>query len=221
VASTGSDAGPVEERHVSRRPKRRSYNSPKREQQSARTRQRIIEAGAGLVHEFTEWNWKQLTYRAVGARAGVSERTVYRHFPTDDQLKNAVMQHLVREAGVDLRALEVEDFGNTVAKIFSYLSSFAIEPARAPDDPAFLSVDSQRRQALLASVTRAVPDWSPQQRETAAAALDIFWNLPPFERLVATWGFDLQRATATVQWITGLIEQAMKEDRRPPSGHRG
>lgn len=195
--------------------RRRTYRSPKRRQQSARTRQRIVEAGAALVHEFTEWNWKQLTYRAVGARAGVSERTVYRHFPTDEKLKNAVMQHLVKEAGVELQALELGNFGSTVAKIFNYLSSFAIEPARTPDDPAFISVDSQRRLALLAAVERSSPDWTPEQRETAAAALDIFWNLPPFERLVVTWGFDLERATTTVNWIIEQIEQAVKEDRRP------
>ncbi len=197
-------------------PRRRRYESPKRQQQSARTRQRIVEAGAALVHEFREWNWKQLTYRAVGARAGVSERTVYRHFPSDEELKNAVMQHLVREAGVELPALEIGDFGGTVANIFNYLSSFAIEPSKTPDDPAFVSVDSQRRLALLAAVERATPDWSPEQRETAAAALDIFWNLPPFERLVVTWGFDLARATDTVNWIVELVEQAIQEGRRPP-----
>jgi AcrR family transcriptional regulator len=198
-----------------RRRTRRAYHSPKRRLQSERTRQRIVEAGAGLVHEFSSWDWKQLTYRAVGERAQVSERTVYRHFPAEDTLKRAVMQHLVREAGVDLERLELGEFADTVAKVFHYLSTFAIEPAGTPEEPTFVSVDSQRRQALLAAVERAAPAWSDEQRETAAAALDIFWNLPPYERLVTVWGFDRQRAAATVSWIIALIEAAIKAGSRP------
>lgn len=194
---------------------RRTYNSPKRDRQSAKTRQRIIEAGAALVHEFTDWNWKQLTYRAVSERAGVSERTVYRYFPTDSDLKDAVMQDLVRESGVDLQALQVSDFAGTVANVFRSLSSFAIEPTDTADDPTLVSMDSQRRTALLAAVEKATPDWSLEQRETAAAALDIFWNLPLFERLVRVWGFDLERATRTVSWIVEMVENAIEEDRRP------
>jgi AcrR family transcriptional regulator len=206
---------PAAEQSSGRDLQRRNYNSPKRERQSAKTRQRIIEAGAALVHELTDWNWKQLTFRAVGERAGVSERTVFRYFPTDVDLKDAVMQHLVREAGVDLQALEVSDFAGTVANVFRSLSSFAIEPTDTPDDPTLLSMDSQRRSALLAAVERATPAWSVEQRETAAAALDIFWNLPPFERLVRVWGFDPERAAGTVTWMVGMIQKAIEDDRRP------
>ena len=209
------DATPEHPATPRRGPSRRAYHSPKRRQQSERTRQRIVEAGAGLVHEFSSWDWKQLTYRAVGERAAVSERTVYRYFPTEETLKRAVMQHLVREAGVDLETLELGEFADTVAKVFRYLSTFAIEPAGTPEEPTFASVDSQRRQALLAAVERAAPAWSGEQRETAAAALDIFWNLPPYERLVTVWGFDRQRASATVGWIIGLIEAAIAAGDRP------
>lgn len=194
---------------------RRQYNSPKRKQQTAKTRQRIIEAGAELVHEFTAWDWKQLTFRAVGERAGVSERTVYRYFPTEGLLKTAVMQHLVKEAGVELKALQLDQFASTVAKTFTYLSSFAIEPMETPDDPTFVTIDEHRRVALLAAVQQEAPNWTPEQAKIAAAALDIFWNLPPFERLILAWGFDVEQATHTVSWVIGLIETAIKEDRRP------
>ncbi len=195
---------------------RRSYNSPKRQQQSLATRQRIIEGGAALVHEFPEWNWKQLTYRAVSERAGVSERTVYRHFPTDEQLKNAVMQELVKESGVDLEDFQLEDFAGAVAKMFDYLTSFAIQPAAVPDEPAFVSMDTQRRQVLESAVGRAAPDLSRQQVQSAAAALDIFWNPPALERLAVVWGQEPAQAKATAGWVIELIVAAIRRGSGPP-----
>ena len=52
---------------------RRGYNSPVRRQQSAETRERIIAAGAELVHGFPAWDWKNLSAAAVGEHAGISE----------------------------------------------------------------------------------------------------------------------------------------------------
>lgn len=194
---------------------KRQYNSPKRQQQSAKTRDSIVRAGAALVHEFKAWDWRQLTYRAVSERAGVSERTVYRYFPAEGKLKMAVMEHLVKEAGVELQTMKLEDFGEIVGKTYEYLSGFAIEPVNSHDDPTFLTIDAHRRIQLIDAVTDQAPEWSDEQRETVAAALDIFWNLPPFERLTLAWGFDQQRSTQAVQWVIGLIEQAIREGNAP------
>src|ERR1700738_4556375 len=79
---------------------RRSYNSPARQKAAAATRERIVGAGVRLVREFTTWNWDELTFRAVAERAQVSERTVYRHFPTERHLHDAIMQRLESEAGI-------------------------------------------------------------------------------------------------------------------------
>jgi len=57
----------------------RRYDSPLRRERAAQTRDSIISAGAELVHEFSSWDWRKLTIRAVAERAGVHERTVYRH----------------------------------------------------------------------------------------------------------------------------------------------
>jgi len=63
--------------------KTREYNSPAREQGMAETRERILEAAIRVilddgVHAFT--------MQAVADRAGVSHRTVYRHFATREAL---------------------------------------------------------------------------------------------------------------------------------------
>jgi len=209
-------ATPDQEQPAKPATKRRQYRSPLRQQQSAETRERIVTAGAELVHGYPAWDWTNLTARAVGERAGVSERTVHRHFTTERKLRDAVLQRLVEESGVRLETLDLTRFADETARMFAYLASFATAPVKL--DPSFASVDRQRREALLQAVERATPHWTQHERETAAAVLDILWNLPPYERLITAWGFDADRAIEAIRWLIGLIEVAIRQGRRPPSG---
>lgn len=192
---------------------KRSYNSPLREQQSRDTRNRIVAAGSELVHGFHAWDWTNLTARAVGERAGVSERTVQRYFPTERQLRDAVLQRLLEESGVDLGALELGDFSGVLEDMFTYLSSFAIKPEA--EDPSFASMDQYRRDMLLGAVERAMPDWRAEDRTAVAAILDMFWSPPLYERLVEAWGMDPDRAVQVITWLVRLVEDAARDNRHP------
>ena len=44
------------------------------------SRARIIAGAAELARELPSWDWGTLTIQAVADHAGVSRRTVYRHF---------------------------------------------------------------------------------------------------------------------------------------------
>jgi AcrR family transcriptional regulator len=195
-------------------PGKRSYNSPLREQQSRETRNNIVSAGFELVHGFTAWDWTNLTARAVGERAGVSERTVQRYFPNERALRDAVLERMVEDSGVDLGALCLGEFADVIRRMFSYLSSFAVAPEKQ-EDPSFASIDRFRRESLLAAVERAVPDWSDDDRKAVAAALDIFWNPPLYERLVEAWELDADRAVGLISWLVTLIERAVQAGERP------
>ncbi len=192
---------------------KRRYNSPLRQQQAAATRERIVAAGAKLVHSYRTWDWTNLTAPAVGERAGVSERTVQRHFSTERQLRDAVLQRMLEESGIALQDLELGHFADVTKRMFAYLSSFAIAPEPV-SDPSFASMDEQRRDALLNAVVRATPGWVDHDRETVAAVLDIFWNPPTYERLVAVWGLDSERAIRALSWLISLTEQAISGARR-------
>lgn len=196
------------------KPSRRRYNSPLRARQAAETRQKLIRAGVELVHGFPDWDWNNLTFKAVGKQAGISERTAYRHFATERQLRDAVMEQLVSDSGIDLKELELGNFGDITQRIFSYMSSFSVN-AGLIEDPTLASIDQQRRTALLEAVARSTPSWSQQDQEEIAAALDVLWNLPPFERLIAAWDFEPERASNTIRWMIGLIEDAIKNENRP------
>src|SRR2546425_3403115 len=88
-----------------RQPPRRRYDNTLRRQRADETRERIVAAGAELIHGFPIWNWRALTPRAAAQRAGVNERTLDPHFATQKDLRDAGMARVEQEGGVELRGV--------------------------------------------------------------------------------------------------------------------
>jgi AcrR family transcriptional regulator len=124
-------------------PRRRSYENSQRAKQAAATRERILTAAADIVRGFPDWDWRDLTVRAVARRAEVDESTVYRHFSTERNLRDAVLRHLENEAGVKLDDLRLENIGEIVGQTFAYLATFPISKGPT-DDPSFAALDERR-----------------------------------------------------------------------------
>jgi AcrR family transcriptional regulator len=191
-----------------------------RRQRAAGTRQRIISAGAELLHGFPVWNWRALTVRGVAERAGVNERTVYRHFASERELRDAVLARLEEEASVDLEGLRLEDLQDLTARILEYVSSFPLEP-RTPRDPTLAAAHARQREALLAAVAPSTKQWPEVDRVIAAAMLDVLWSVVSYERLVADWELEPKEAIRGLTWVIGLVEEAIRRGRRPNCGGRG
>jgi AcrR family transcriptional regulator len=193
---------------------KRPYHSPVRRQQAADTRQRILAAASELVHGFPSWDWNELTFRAVAERAGVSERTVYRHFPSERELTDALLDHLAEEAGVSYDGLDIDGIAPVTSRVLASLSSYDVSAVTA-GPPQFASVDQQRRDAVLDAVTAATPQWTDAQRRKAAAVLDVLWGIPSFERVAMLWELDPDDAIDTVTWAIRLVVDAVRDDKRP------
>ena len=195
--------------------RKRRYHSPLRRQRAAETRDRIIAAGAELLHDHAVWNWQALTVRGVARRAGVNERTVYRHFANERQLREAVLVRLQEQAGVDLEGLALDDLQAVTARIFEYVSSFPLEP-RTHLDATLTAASRRQREALLAALEPHIRSWPPADHGLAAAMLDVLWSVACYERLVADWKLDPEEAIRGVTWVMGLVQDAIRDGRRPP-----
>lgn len=192
---------------------RRSYDNRARAQKAAQTRERIIAAGSALVHEFESWDWRGLTFRAVAERAGVGERTVYRHFPTERHLHHAVMARLEAEAGVRYEDVTLDNLGAVTARVFGSLQRFSVrEMVPTPADSAFVSSDERRREALLRVVSQASPGLPDAQRRTMAGLLDVLWSPASYERLVGGWGLAGEDATRAIGWLMSQVVRAIERD---------
>lgn len=197
---------------------RRTYDNRARQQKAAQTRERIVAAGSELVHAFDSWNWRDLTFKAVAERAGVGERTVYRHFPTERHLHDAVMQRLESEAGISYEDVDLTNIEEVTARVFASLQRFSVRKSvDTPQDPTFVGVDARRREALVRAVSAAAPAWSAARQQMAAALLDVLWNVPSYERLVGVWGIDGPDATRAIGWVMAKVIGAIEDDDAPPA----
>lgn len=192
----------------------RRYNSPVRQERTAETRERIVEAGSALVHELGSWDWGGLTVREVAARAGVHERTVHRHFATERDLRGAVLQRLIDEAGVTVEGMRLDEVPQHVARLFDYLAGFSSTPRREPD-ALFLELDRRRKAALLDTVSEGAGGLTEDETRLAAAMIDALWGLTTYNRLTADWGLNATEAARGVNWLVGLLIDAVKSGRGP------
>jgi AcrR family transcriptional regulator len=190
-------------------PTRRAYDSPLRRQRVARTRERILTAGAELLHGFPTWNWSALTVRAVAARAGITERTVYRYFATERALRDAVLELLEEESGVDVAGLALDDVAPVTARMLEYVSSFPIE-SRTPRDETVAAANARQRAALLDAVAAHTDGWSASDRAVAGAVLDVLWSVVSYERMVVDWELAPADAIRGLTWTIGLVEAAVR-----------
>src|SRR3954452_3744003 len=193
----------------------RRYDSSLRRERAALTRERIIDAGAALVHEFSSWDWRELTVRAVAERAGVHERTVYRHFPTEEVLRAAVIDRLQQEAGLRPEDVTIDTIGDQVSRLFAYLGSFS-SSGEPKMDAALAAVDERRKVALLDVVTAETPGWSDSDRRATAAIIDVLWGVPTYRRLVSGWELDETESARAVTWLLRLVLAEVRAG-RPPS----
>lgn len=211
--SGAAESGATPPARVSRR-----YDSPVRRERAAQTRERIVSAGAAIAQELSSWDWRKLTIRAVAERAGVHERTVYRHFPAEQDLRAAVVQRLEQEAGVHVEGIGLDQVADHVVDLFRYLSSFS-SSAERPLDASLAAMDQKRKDAILAAVTAAAPDWSEADRLLAAAMLDVLWGVPSYRRLVSGWGLESAEALRGTTWVIDLVAEAVHAG-RPPAARR-
>jgi AcrR family transcriptional regulator len=196
-------------------PERRPYDSPVRRERMEQTRERIVAAGARILHGFPVWNWGAVTHRSVAERAGVSERTVYRYFASERELRDAVMERLADEARVQLDGLQLENLRDAASRIIDYTASFPFEPTTRFDEPTLIAIHDRQRRALLAALSPFTDEWSDDSREIAAGMLDVLWNYATYEILVGQWSFDPKKAAAGVTWVIGLIEAAIRNGHAP------
>jgi AcrR family transcriptional regulator len=161
-------------------------------------------------------NWDALTIRGVAQRAGVNERTVYRHFGNERGLRDAVMGGLEEQAGVVLEGMGLEDVTKMATRIFEHVSSFPLGPSQALD-PTLSEANRRQHAALLGAVSASTAEgnWSDGDRTMVAGMFDVLWSVAAYERLVRDWQLEPERAIQALNWVIQMVESAVVEGRAP------
>jgi AcrR family transcriptional regulator len=193
---------------------RRRYDNTRRLEQAAQTRARIVTAATELLRDSSIRDWRGLTVRSVADRAGVNERTVFRHFSSERALRDAVMHRLEQQAGVDLAELRLDGVADAAARILRHVARYP--PGPRPDlDPTLADANRRQHEALLTAVADSAGSWAGVDQTIAAAVLDVLWSVGSYERLATDWDLGPDDAVRGLVWVIELVRRAISEDHPP------
>jgi AcrR family transcriptional regulator len=168
------------------------------------------------VRAFDSWDWRALTVRSVAEHAGVAERTVYRHFANQRDLHDAVMRQLADDAGVSYEGLTLAELPNVMERVVASLPTFSAMPRPKSLTETFRNEDAARRDGILDAVQAAEPPLDDRQRRLVAATLDVLWDVPAYQRMVAGWRLTDEEATAAIRWAIEHLVEAIESGEGPP-----
>jgi hypothetical protein len=126
------------------------------------------------------------------------------------------MRHMEEEAGIVLSDLRLDDIAEVARRIFAQVSSFQFEP-KPPLEPTLTEASLRQREALHDALTPWTADWPAENAAAVAALFDVLWSVGAFERLVADWQLDRERAAEVLTWAIGLVAQAVRQGDHPAS----
>jgi len=150
----------------------------------------------------------------VAERAEVSERTVYRHFLTEQGLHDAMMCQLELDAGIRFEDWKLEDLPEALGRMFASLPKFAARAA-SPANVDFAPAERRRRVAIQDATAGVTGDCTDKQRLLIAAVLDVFCTAATYERVVKTEGLNHRDASAGLIWAMRVLVEALRDGNRP------
>jgi len=178
-----------------------------REDHREQTRTRILDAA---IAQMSEAPVESLTVARVAQRAGVTERTVYRHFQTRDVLLEAVwprMQSLIGSRGFPHNAADLVATPRRLFPAFDRQEG----PVRASvyseaGREVRLRANPERQAAMLACVRDALPGLDDREAWARAAAVQLLNSAYGWSVMRDFWGLDGEEAgEAAAQAISILL----------------
>jgi AcrR family transcriptional regulator len=178
------------------------------------TRARILDA---VGAEITRGALHELSMEAVARRARVSARTVYRYFPTKDDLLTAFWDWFLDQLGVGddpVSADELPDFVDRLFEMFGrqeplmrgFIASRAGAEARRASFP-------RRRRQIERSLESLTDKMDRADARLALAALHLCYSANSWLTMRDMWGLSSAEAGRAAAWAMRVL---LSELRRNP-----
>jgi AcrR family transcriptional regulator len=173
--------------------------------QAELVRTRVLEGVARLLGDGEE-----LTFTRVAAAAGVSERTVYRHFANREALMAAVYAWANDRIGFagtpPVTAAEMVDMVRQVFPGFDTVAPVVDELLTSADGRrARLAEVDARRRAALAVVADGAPELDATAQRHVAAVVQVLGTAAVWQALRDFWDMDGAEAGDAVATVVDLL----------------
>jgi AcrR family transcriptional regulator len=188
-----------------------SMSSPRRpslrEQQAELTRERLLEAAVALL----ERGEHDISLRSIAEEAGVSERTLYRHFEARDELVAALVPRLRERVGAPLPAsmAELPGYARTLFERFERNRALVVGMTTSSGAHGDLErTRSQNLRDLRALVDAAFPDAPDAERAAATTALRVLLSGGGWAYLRVSCGLENEALIEHAGWtIAALVDR--------------
>lgn len=198
----------------------RSYDSPLRERQAQQTRDDILDA---LTEALADRGVGELTTKELAAAAGVSERTVYRHFPDRTALVEGLTERFMSSTELPPAVPgRIDAIGELVVELFRVLE----EHHAAAQAEALLNADPRRysdatrrhTEQFRALFEAGFPDLDAGRQQSIAAVVRVLASPQSWLRMRAEFGVGGEESGPVVAWAVGaLIDEVERGNPPPPS----
>jgi len=199
----------------------RSYSSPIRDAQVEQTRALLFDTARTLL---VEGGLDALTLPKLAQAAGVSVPTVYRHFPTIDDLIRAFLEWLRPRVGQTperLLATSAERLPKLPLENYPRYEAEAAVLRPLMESREFNRVRvasmSGRAQTAAAMLRPVAPGWSEAQLEAISGTLYMLNSPQAWRWFRDTWAVESDEAARAVSWAMRTLLDALALGPETPS----
>jgi len=196
----------------------RRYNSALRDRQVAQTRELILDAVADLLGDRRA---DEVATRDIAAAAGVSERTVYRHFPDRNALLEGLSRRLPPLDGgkPSFGVGSLDDIAPTSRRLMELLDAHYVT-ARAEAvlnaDPRRFATDTRANSREMTELlARELPQLSEREQRRIAAVFRCLVSTQAWLRMREEFGVPGTESGPVVAWVIDLIVRELRAGYTP------
>jgi AcrR family transcriptional regulator len=187
-----------------------------RQEQTALTSGRILEAAAAAIAEDGP---SALSLGAVAARAGISERTLYRHFANKRELIEGLVRWVYDEVARDFSPAAFHSPADIVASIrpsfeqLDRLKDFYAVLQMLPEATDAMREDQAVRRDDVSRGMEPVTSSLPEERRRAIVAVaHLLTSSRALYFLQQIWDMDSDEAAAACAWAVEVVAAAAEHE---------
>lgn len=179
----------------------RPYRSPLRQRQFEDTRRQIADA---IVRKIADNGMLDFSPPEIAKMAGVSERTVYRHFPTQESLFEYVLDQFEAPLAQWAFPKSAKEIADAVEELFPVFDEHAALATSYVVNPAAAAVRRERRKvriaALNAALDKLLAGREASERRRAQAVVHYLFNSQAWKSMREESGLDGREAGLATGW---------------------
>lgn len=183
------------------------------------TRRLILDA---MIEQLVDTGAFEFSMFELARRAGVSARTIYRHFPSREALFDALSVRVNEQVGFHGYPTNFETAIELVRKLFPSFDRNAplvMAQLETRKGREFRShARKERASAIATAVETAAPHVDPQVRRYCAAAINCLMSSDSWHRLRMSMGMDGFESGEAVAWALNALRTELELEEKKAKG---